>query len=72
MLYTAVVEEIRKTHCNGCQRFDNCTNCETLNCWLRHTYLKNGTWEAACNLDMFNEYAKNVSNKHKTEDENTN
>ena len=28
MLYTAVVEEIRKTHCKGCQCFDNCTNCK--------------------------------------------
>lgn len=52
----AVVVEIRKIHCSRlkCEHIDKCTNCKTLNCWLRHAYLDTGVWVEACKYDNDN------------------
>lgn len=46
------VKKIRQAHCKGCLNAGRCTNCETINCWLRHTYLPNGIWEQAAMQDV--------------------
>lgn len=48
------VEEIKKTLCKGCLNGASCTNCETINCWLRKTYLPDGVWEQAAIQDVEN------------------
>lgn len=48
------VEEIKKTLCKGCLNSASCTNCETINCWLRKTYLPDGVWEQAAIQDVEN------------------
>ena len=55
------VEEIKKTLCKGCLNGASCTNCETINCWLRHTYLPNGIWEQAAMQDVENGMADNLT-----------
>ena len=48
------VEEIKNTLCKGCINGASCTNCETINCWLRKTYLPDGVWEHAAIQDVEN------------------
>ena len=48
------VEEIKKTLCKGCINGASCTNCETINCWLRKTYLPDGVWQQAAIQDFEN------------------
>lgn len=55
------VEEIKKTLCKGCLNGASCTNCETINCWLRHTYLPNGIWEQAATQDVENGMVDNLT-----------
>ena len=55
------VEEIKKTLCKGCLNGASCTNCETINCWLRHTYLPNGIWEQAAMQDVENGMVDNLT-----------
>lgn len=55
------VEEIKKTLCKGCLNGASCTNCETINCWLRHTYLPNGIWEQAAVQDVENGMVDNLT-----------
>lgn len=55
------VKNIRQTHCKGCLNGGRCTNCETLNCWLRHTYLPNGIWEQAAMQDVENDLGNNLT-----------
>jgi hypothetical protein len=55
------VEEIKKTFCKGCQNGGCCTNCETINCWLRTTYLPKGIWEEAAIQDVENNMVDNLT-----------
>ena len=55
------VEEIKKTLCKGCLNGASCTNCETINCWLRHTYLPDGIWEQAAMQDVENDMGDNLT-----------
>lgn len=55
------VEEIKKTLCKGCLNGASCTNCETINCWLRHTYLPAGIWEQAAMQDVENDMGNNLT-----------
>ncbi len=55
------VEEIKKTLCKDCLNGASCTNCETINCWLRHTYLPNGIWEQAAMQDVENDMGDNLT-----------
>jgi hypothetical protein len=55
------VEEIKKTFCKGCLNGASCTNCETINCWLRTTYLPKGIWEEAAIQDVENNMVDNLT-----------
>lgn len=55
------VEEIKKTHCKGCLTAGSCTNCETINCWLRKTYLPAGIWQQAAMQDVENNLVDNLA-----------
>ena len=57
------VEEIKKTLCKGCLNGARCTNCETINCWLRKTYLPDGVWEQAAIQDVENNMVNDFTHK---------